>query len=178
MTSANDQDGLSNARAVTHRREIDNLMSALCFMLTLLKSNQPQRTSMSSSQNAQPLERLVYASTAPEPLGTVDLFNILNHARQSNARRGITGHLLYADGKFTQCIEGPPASVELLWQSLLKDPRHDMLQVMERGSTDLRRFAEWSMAFSSYRYLNAFNMPGFFPLDANGQSEKSVLMQK
>lgn len=133
---------------------------------------------MSSSQNAQALERLVYTSTAPEPLGTVDLFNILNHARQNNARRCITGHLLYADGKFTQCIEGPPAAVETLWQSLIKDPRHNTLEVIERGPTDARRFAEWSMAFSSYRYLNAFNMPGFFPLDANGQSEKSVLLHK
>jgi len=133
---------------------------------------------MSSSQNAQALERLIYASTAPEPLGTVDLFNILNQARQNNARCGITGHLLYADGKFTQCIEGPPAAVEHLWQSLLNDPRHELVQVIERGPTNVRRFAEWSMAFSSYRYLNAFNMPGFFPLDANGQSEKSVLLHK
>ncbi len=134
--------------------------------------------SMSSSLNAQPLERLVYTSTASEPLGTVDLFNILNQARQKNARLGITGHLLYADGKFTQCIEGPCASVESLWQSLLKDPKHEMVQVIERGPVAVRRFAEWSMAFSSYRYLNAFNMPGFFPLDANGVSEKSALLQK
>ena len=132
---------------------------------------------MSSFQNAPTLERLVYTSTVPEPLGTVDLFNILNQARQNNAIHGITGHLLYADGKFTQCIEGPSAAVERLWQSLLKDPRHEMFQVLERGPTGARRFAEWSMAFSSYRYLNAFNMPGFFPLDANGQSEKSVLLQ-
>jgi hypothetical protein len=38
-----------------------------------------------------------------------------------------------------------------------------------------RRFKEWAMAFSSYRYLNDLNKTGFFPLDANGQSEKSLL---
>ena len=131
---------------------------------------------MPTSEIPTPLERLVYTSRATQPLGTVDLFNILNHARHNNARRGITGHLLYADGVFTQCIEGAPQAIEQLWQSLMKDPRHEVIQVQERSPITQRRFAEWSMAFSSYRYLNAFNMPGFFPLDANGQSEKSVLL--
>ncbi|WP_408595302.1 BLUF domain-containing protein [Limnohabitans sp.] len=131
---------------------------------------------MPNSETPTTLERLVYTSRATEPLGTVDLFNILNHARHNNARLGITGHLLYADGVFTQCIEGTPAAIESLWQSLMKDARHEVIRVQERSPITQRRFAEWSMAFSSYRYLNAFNMPGFFPLDANGQSEKSVLL--
>jgi hypothetical protein len=121
------------------------------------------------------LERLVYTSRAAEPPGTRDLFNLLNHARQKNARLGITGHLLYADGLYTQCIEGPPEAIEVLWQDLLKDPRHEAISVLSRQPVTARRFEEWAMAFSSYRYLNDLNMPGFFPLDANGQSEKSLL---
>ena len=121
------------------------------------------------------LERLVYASRAAEPLGTLDLFNLLNQAREKNARLGITGHLLYADGLYTQCIEGPPEAIEALWQVLLKDPRHEAISVLSRQPVTARRFEEWAMAFSSYRYLNELNMPGFFPLDVNGQSEKSLL---
>jgi hypothetical protein len=79
---------------------------------------------------------------------------------------------------FTQCIEGPAEALNSLWAALLKDPRHHDIQLLDRSPIGHRSFADWSMAFSSYRYLNAFNMPGFFPLDANGQSEKSVLMQK
>jgi hypothetical protein len=108
-------------------------------------------------------------------MGTLELFNLLNHSRQKNARLGITGHLLYADGMFTQCLEGTAASIDGLWQSLMKDPRHDAIRVIDRLAVHDRRFEEWSMAFSSYRYLNALNMPGFFPLDVNGVSEKSLI---
>jgi len=121
------------------------------------------------------IERLIYISRASEPMGTLDLFNLLNQCREKNVRLGITGHLLYADGIFTQCIEGGPAAIDGLWQSLLKDNRHEILEVRHRGAVECRRFEEWAMAFSSYRYLNDFNMPGFFPLDANGVSAKSLL---
>lgn len=131
---------------------------------------------MTSIKETHPkLERLVYSSRATEPLGTLDLFNLLNQAREKNSRLGITGHLLYADGLFTQCIEGPPEAVESLWNALFKDPRHDALQILSRQPVQARRFEEWAMAFSSYRYLNDLNMPGFFPLDANGNSEKSAI---
>ena len=131
---------------------------------------------MTTHQETSPsLERLVYTSRATEPYGTLALFNLLNQARQKNARLGITGHLLYADGIFTQCIEGPPSVVESLWQTLIKDTRHDNISVITREPVMARRFEEWAMAFSSYRYLNDLNMPGFFPLDANGISEKSPL---
>lgn len=128
-----------------------------------------------TTHTSQPhsLERLVYKSRATEPIGTLELFNLLNQARLKNAQFGITGHLLYADGMFTQCLEGPTVSIDSLWQILIKDPRHENITIMDRTPVHERRFEEWSMAFSSYRYLNAFNMPGFFPLDLNGVSEKS-----
>ena len=121
------------------------------------------------------LERLVYTSRATEVMGTLALFELLNQARHKNASLGVTGHLLYVDGTFTQCIEGPPSSIENLWQSLQSDPRHEQISVIARGPVQARRFDEWAMAFSSYRYLNSFNMPGFFPLDETGMSVKSGL---
>jgi hypothetical protein len=118
------------------------------------------------------VERLLYTSRAAEPLGTLALFNLLNQARDRNAVLGITGHLLYAKGEFTQCIEGPQTSVERLWQSLQKDPRHTDIRLLSRSTTDARRFPDWHMAFSSYRYLNTFTMPGFFPLDDDDLNEQ------
>jgi Sensors of blue-light using FAD len=108
-------------------------------------------------------------------MGTLALFNLLNQARVKNASLGVTGHLLYADGMFTQCIEGPASSIEIVWLSIQRDARHDQISVIERGPVKARRFNEWAMAFSSYRYLNSFNMPGFFPLNEAGVSEKSGL---
>lgn len=121
------------------------------------------------------LERLTYTSRETEPFGTLDLFNLLNQARNKNTRLNLTGHLLYANGVFTQCIEGPPEALDSLWTALLKDPRHQDIQLIDRSRIDHRRFADWSMAFSTYRYLNAYNMPGFFPIDESGASPQSQM---
>ena len=56
------------------------------------------------------LERLLYTSKSTQPMGTLALFNLLSEARKRNAELGITGHLLYVDGTFAQCIEGPANS--------------------------------------------------------------------
>ncbi len=121
------------------------------------------------------LERLSYTSKETEPLGTLALFNLLNQARQKNMRIDVTGHLLYSHGVFTQCVEGPTQSLDSLWASLQKDPRHHDVQLLDRSPLHARQFSEWTMAFSSYRYLNAYNMPGFFPIDQNGVSQLSPL---
>lgn len=121
------------------------------------------------------LERLTYTSTETEPLGTLGLFNLLNQARQNNARLNLSGHLLYTQGTFTQCLEGPAESLDKLWASLQKDSRHQNIQLLDRSAISERKFSEWSMAFSSYRYLNTYNMPGFFPIDDSGTSVKSLL---
>jgi blue light- and temperature-responsive anti-repressor len=70
------------------------------------------------------LERLVYRSKATGELGSLGLFNLLAQARVRNATLGITGHLIYDGEFFTQWIEGLPASLDALWESLLRDPRH------------------------------------------------------
>ena len=117
------------------------------------------------------LERLLYTSKATEPMGTLALFNLLNSARKRNSEVGITGHLLYVDGTFAQCIEGPPDSIEKLWQSIQHDNRHIDVELVRRTPIDKRRYPEWKMAFSSYRYLNTLSMPGFFPIDQPGADD-------
>jgi len=121
------------------------------------------------------LERLVYTSRACESMSTLMLFNLLNQARSKNARLQITGHLLYADGLFTQCLEGPTQSIDSLWQSIQADSRHDAISLLIRVPIEARRFKEWTMAFSSYRYLNEFDMPGFFPINVHGESAQTKM---
>ena len=114
------------------------------------------------------LERLVYTSRETDSMGTLALFNLLNAARIRNEQLELTGLLVYVDGGFTQCIEGPTASINKLWKSLLRDTRHQDISLIEREQVSSRRYPDWRMAFSSYRYLNTFNMPGFFPIDQPG----------
>ena len=116
------------------------------------------------------LERLVYRSKATHKLGSLHLFNLLVQCRKRNADLGITGHLLYTEEIFVQCIEGPTASIDTLWKSLQRDERHHSVELLARGPETQRRFADWSMAFSSYGHFNKYDIPGFFPVDAKGMS--------
>lgn len=115
-------------------------------------------------------ERIVYQSTASQEFGSLALFQLLTDAQIRNAELKITGHLLYLDGQFTQCFEGPPEMVEVLWQSLLSDKRHHDIQLLARHTTEERRFPEWTMAFSTYSALYVHGMQGFFPVDGSGKS--------
>ena len=119
------------------------------------------------------LERLLYRSKATNTLGSLHLFNMLSEARAKNARLGITGHLLYTEEVFVQCIEGSPEAIESLWKSLQRDNRHYDLELLARGPLETRRFSDWSMAFSSYPSLNRFNMPGFFSVDKEGMNAEA-----
>ena len=116
------------------------------------------------------LERLLYRSKATNTLGSLHLFNMLSEARAKNALAGITGHLLYTEEVFVQCLEGTPAAIACLWESLQRDPRHHDIELLARGPLAQRRFSDWSMAFSSYPSLNRFNMPGFFAVDKEGMN--------
>ena len=111
------------------------------------------------------LERILYQSTASREFGSLALFKLLSDAQARNTQLQITGHLLFLDGQFTQCFEGPPAHVELLWQSIQRDKRHHNLELMIREETETRRFPGWSMAFSTYSSLYVHGMHGFFPAD-------------
>lgn len=119
------------------------------------------------------LERLLYRSKATNTLGSLHLFNMLSEARTKNATLDITGHLLYTEEVFVQCIEGRPEAVESLWQSLQRDARHHTLELLARGPIQERRYGDWSMAFSSYPSLNRFNMPGFFAVGKEGMTAEA-----
>jgi hypothetical protein len=126
-----------------------------------------------SFPTAPVLERLLYRSKATNTLGSLHLFNMLSEARAKNATLGITGHLLYTEEVFVQCIEGPPESIASLWESLQRDPRHHAIELLARGPREQRRFSEWTMAFSSYPSLNRFDMPGFFAVNKEGMNAEA-----
>jgi hypothetical protein len=108
------------------------------------------------------LERLIYRSTAAQPLGNMHLCHLLASARRANVRQDITGQLAYADGMFLQCLEGPTDAIAGLWRKLLADTRHHSLELIDRRSVDQRLFGDWSLSFSSPQYRNTYGLPGFF----------------
>jgi hypothetical protein len=115
-------------------------------------------------------ERIVYQSTACQDFGSLALFQLLTEAQLRNSQLEITGHLLFLNDQFTQCFEGPPESVEQLWQSIQRDKRHKNIELLVRHPSQERRFPGWSMAFSTHSSYYVHGMKGFFPLDESGES--------
>jgi Sensors of blue-light using FAD len=86
---------------------------------------------------------LYHSRTVGRPT-PAELAALLAWAQPYNAAHGITGLLLYSDGRYVQLLEGPEAAVEDLYARIRRDPRHAEVETVSRGP-GLRRFAAWTM---------------------------------
>lgn len=97
--------------------------------------------------NSRIVKRVVYTSRASKAMDDNDLVVLLVQSRSNNERDGVTGMLLYAEGAFLQCIEGPEYSIADLMGRLELDPRHTDFNVIQETRCDERRFDDWTMGF-------------------------------
>jgi len=103
-----------------------------------------------SPDHSSDLCRLVYDSVVLLPFGAEGeqgIEDILAAARSRNAALGVTGVLYFDGAYFLQVLEGPQASVAAVFASILADPRHTDLRVVERSPIVTRSFADWDMAW-------------------------------
>ena len=78
-----------------------------------------------------------------------DLEDILEHARSNNAKKGITGALVYVDGVFLQILEGDTEVVKELMKKISRDVRHGTVTVLKQGEIPAPTFSDWRMAYLS-----------------------------
>lgn len=90
--------------------------------------------------------KLIYTSTALKPFSEDELEGLMVQARQKNQDFGITGCLIYHQNLFIQYLEGRKCLLEHVFSSIMKDVRHQNIQVLCRGHVDWRAFKDWSMA--------------------------------
>ena len=76
-----------------------------------------------------------------------DLEEILEQARSKNAKRGITGALVYVDGVFLQILEGDAGVVLGLMAKITRDVRHETVTVLKQGEIPAAIFNDWNMAY-------------------------------
>ncbi len=107
------------------------------------------------------LLQLVYVSSATKLLTEEELAELLQAAREKNARLDITGLLLYNDGNFIQALEGPKEAVLKLYETISQDHRHSGVMTLTTQPVAERLFPDWSMGFQNVRTLDAANLPGF-----------------
>lgn len=94
------------------------------------------------------IRQIVYVSTASPKLSPTQLESLLAHARENNAKQGITGLLVYADGSIMQTLEGPPEVLANLIDVISADPRHKNILKILDIEADSRLFPDWQMAFA------------------------------
>lgn len=93
------------------------------------------------------LHRAIYVSRAAPDTGDFDTLvdNILVASQRNNARVEVTGMLLASGGAFVQVLEGPRRALSERFITIAKDPRHDVLELLQVGPIDSRLFGRWSM---------------------------------
>jgi hypothetical protein len=108
------------------------------------------------------LRSIAYVSIAVRLLDGNQLLELLNTSRERNRRDDITGLLLYSNGRFIQCIEGPEAALRNLYGDISVDSRHKNVTLLVDESISGRDFGSWTM--------------GYVPLD--GKAFDSLLASK
>lgn len=89
--------------------------------------------------------QLAYTSLASQSMGSGDVFKIIEKSARNNSVAGLTGFLIYNEGRFFQVIEGPTSSVEALIERLKGDPRHHSITVVHHCAIASRSFPQWRM---------------------------------
>ncbi len=93
------------------------------------------------------LQCLLYMSRATRAMAQEEIDRLLHGARERNWLRGVTGALLFYDGRFMQVLEGEAAAVDQCFSLIQTDPRHERVTPLHRGPIEAARFPEWSMRY-------------------------------
>lgn len=88
---------------------------------------------------------LTYQSRATARPTVADLRELSWRARNKNRILGVTGMLLFDKGRFFQTLEGPPASLKLLWDAISNDPRHTDIEILSEHILPTRLFGAWDL---------------------------------
>lgn len=102
-----------------------------------------------------------------------DLIFLLNQSRSWNEEHGLTGMLLYlegrflgkVEGRFMQVLEGTEWEVKQIFEKIKQDPRHHSLIILKQASTKYRNFETWSMGFKSMKLEAGKELPERFDLN-------------
>ena len=89
---------------------------------------------------------LTYTSAAARLPTRAELERLMVRARARNQREAITGVLLYYNGSFLQCLEGPEANLQRVYAAICADPLHRRVTELVREPITQREYREWSMA--------------------------------
>jgi hypothetical protein len=124
------------------------------------------------------LIRLLYISRAVGAVTTTVTGSILETARLHNRVAGITGVLCQGQGLFIQILEGERRAINRLYATLIKDKRHQDVELISIEEIETRKFPNWSMAhviISESDPMVQLNHPEFDPYAASSEQLKALI---
>jgi hypothetical protein len=124
------------------------------------------------------LIRLLYISRAVGAVTTTVTGSILETARLHNRVAGITGVLCQGQGLFIQILEGERRAINRLYATLIKDKRHQDVELISIEEIETRKFPNWSMAhviISESDPIVQLNHPEFDPYAASSEQLKALI---
>lgn len=127
------------------------------------------------------LVRLLYASRPAAPLTTAVVDSILAQSRTHNPRLGITGVLCYSQDLFLQVLEGGRDEVCELYNTIVRDERHDHVRILSYEEIAERRFGNWTMGHVDVTTVNPSlllkyaELPVLNPFNCSGKASLALL---
>ncbi len=127
------------------------------------------------------LVRLLYASRPVAPLTTAVVDSILAQSRAHNPRLGITGVLCYSQDLFLQVLEGGRDEVCELYNTIVRDERHDHVRILSYEEIAERRFGNWTMGHVDVTTVNPSlllkyaELPVLNPFNCSGKASLALL---
>ena len=91
--------------------------------------------------------RLLYVSTAVEPMPDDQIGSILDASVSNNYERYLTGFLAHNGKHFMQALEGEEPEVKAIYERILADDRHYGVVQLIGESITQRAFPDWAMNY-------------------------------
>lgn len=118
--------------------------------------------------------QIVYSSYATRAFNEGELAEILASSVKGNARRDITGLLLYTKGTFLQVLEGKADDIDEVLEIIKADPRHHRFDLLLRHPVKSRDFSQWNMGFRRIQEGEAATLPNFAPFFEDGFDPEKI----
>lgn len=90
---------------------------------------------------------LAYTSQASHAMSAEDIDRLLVSARSNNAALGVTGVLVYGEGRFFQYVEGARRDVDEVYRRIRQSRLHHSVVELDHQQIAQRLFNRWFMGF-------------------------------
>jgi hypothetical protein len=99
--------------------------------------------------------RLIYKSKSTSDFpSNEEIRDITAKATKYNATQGITGLLVLSGNRFLQVLEGPYREVNALFGRIMRDSRHDEIELITFEALETHYFDNWHM-----RLVDLYDLP-------------------